>query len=111
MSIRRYLFPDPGILGLLRAINCKLDRVLSNQEIIMATLEETLAAVTAEDTKIDSIVAYNTGLKKQLDDALAGATLPAPVQAKIDDIFARANASAAKIDTALNANTPPPAVT
>lgn len=75
----------------------------------MATLDETLAATTAEDTKIDSIIAYNTGIKKQLDDALSGASLPPGVQAKVDAIFAQANASAAKIDTAMAANvTAPP---
>ena len=87
-------------------LNRKLDLILKNQETIMATLDETLAATTAEDTKIDSIIAYNTGIKKQLDDVLAGASLPPAVQAKVDAIFAQANASASKIDTALAANTP-----
>lgn len=73
----------------------------------MASLDETLAAVSAEDTKIDSIIAYNTGLKKQLDDVLSGANLPPGVQAKVDAIFNQANASAGKIDTAIAANTPP----
>ena len=75
---------------------------------IMASLDETLAAVTAEDTKVDSIIALLTGIKQQLADALAGTTLPAGVQAKVDQIFAQATASAGKIDTAIAANTPTP---
>lgn len=77
----------------------------------MATLDETLAAVTAEDTKVDSIIALVAGLKQQLADALAGTTLPPATQAKIDAIFSQATASAGKIDTAITANTPPAAPT
>lgn len=88
-----------------------LQPILKKLETFMATLDETLAAVTAEDTKIDGIIALVTGLKQQLADALAGTTLPPAVQQKIDAVFATATASAGKIDTALAANTPaaPPA--
>lgn len=86
-----------------------LARIIENQEKIMATLDETLAAVTAEDSKVDSIIALVDGLKKQLADALAGTTLPPAVQAKVDAVFAQATASAGKIDTAITANTPPTA--
>lgn len=73
----------------------------------MATLDDTLAAVTAASTKTDSLIALTAGLKKQLDDVLAGVTLPAGVQAKIDQIFALETDDAAKIDAAITANTPP----
>lgn len=72
----------------------------------MATLQETLDAVTAEDAGVDSIIAYNDGLKKQLADALSGVTLPAGVQGKVDAIFAQANTSAGKIAAALNTSPP-----
>lgn len=85
-----------------------LHHIIETLEKIMATLDETLAAVTAEDTKVDSIIALVDGLKKQLADALAGVTLPPDTQAKVDAIFAQANASAGKIDTAITANTPTP---
>lgn len=71
----------------------------------MASLDETLAKVTEEDTDIDSVIALVTGLKQQLADALAGANLPPDTQAKVDAIFAQASASAGKIVTALGANT------
>lgn len=73
------------------------------------TLDETLAAVTAEDSRVDSVIAYVATLKQQLADALSGVTVPPAVQAKINSIFDLSTASAAKVDTALNANVPPPA--
>jgi len=90
----------------LDVISGKLSLIIRNQEKIMATLDETLAAVTAEDTKVDSIIALLTGIKAQLDAVLAGGLTP-EVQAKVDAIFAQATGSAAKIDTAIAANTPP----
>jgi Mg/Co/Ni transporter MgtE len=107
MNFHHHIHLDPEVAGLLRDINRKLGTILENQEKIMATLDETLAAVTAEDTKVDSIIALVDGLKKQLADALAGTTLPPETQAKVDAIFQQATASAGKIDTAITANTPP----
>lgn len=69
------------------------------------TLDETLAAVTAESAKDDSIIALLAGLKQQLADALANANLSPENQAKVDAIFDQATANAAKIDTAITANT------
>lgn len=73
------------------------------------TVDETLAVVTAEDTRIDSVIAYAAGLKQQLADALSGVTIPPAVQTKINQIFDLSSASAAKVDVALNANVPPAA--
>lgn len=73
----------------------------------MATLDEVLALVTDEDTKLDSVIALIDGLKQQLDDALAGITLPPAVQAKVDEIFSRATTNAAKIVDALDTTNPP----
>lgn len=83
-----------------------LAHIIHTLEKIMATLDETLAAVTAEDNKVDSIIALVNGLKTQLADALSGASLPPAVQAKVDAVFAQVTASAGKIDTAITANTP-----
>jgi hypothetical protein len=69
------------------------------------TPDETLAAVTAADSKVDSIIAFAAGLKQQLKDALAGVTLPPAVQAKINSIFDLSTADAAKVDAAMEANT------
>lgn len=71
------------------------------------TIDEVLAAVTAEDTKADSIIALLNGIEQQLKDALAGVSLPPAVQAQLDAIFDKATASSAKIDAAIQANTPP----
>lgn len=95
------------IIRRIDKIEHKLNRLIEGQWKIMATLDETLAEVTAEDTKVDSIIALIGGLQQQLADALSGATLPPGVQAKVDQIFAQATASAGKIDTAISANTPP----
>jgi hypothetical protein len=74
----------------------------------MATLQETLDAVTEEDGRVDSIIAFLDGIKKQLDDVLSGTTLPPAVQSAFDAVFASAKASSGKIDAALNTNVPPP---
>lgn len=75
------------------------------------TFAEALAAVTAADTRVDSIIADRAALKSQLDAALANTVITPAVQAQINAIFDTSTADAAKIDTALNANVPPPAPT
>lgn len=67
----------------------------------MATLDQVLQDVNDESDELDKLSALIAGLKQQLADALAGVTLPAGVQAKIDAVFAGAEANKAKINTAL----------
>lgn len=67
------------------------------------TIDEALAATQAAAAGGDSIIAYTVALKKQLDDALSGVTLPAGVQAKINEIFDVDTATAAKIAAAVPA--------
>lgn len=86
-------------------LDARLDRSHERQNKIMATLDETLAAVTEESTKDDSIIALLAGIKQQLADALSGATLPPAVQAKVDAVFAQATQNSAKIQAAIDANT------
>lgn len=76
-------------------------------EKIMPTLDETLAKVTEQGDRLDSLLAFVSGLKKQLEEALAGQLTP-EMQAKIDAIFTEAEENRAKIDEALNVNVPPP---
>lgn len=76
-------------------------------EKIMPTLDETLAKVTEQGDRLDSLLAFVSGLKKQLEEALAGQMTP-EMQAKIDAIFTEAEENRAKIDEALNVNVPPP---
>ena len=82
-----------------------LQAILNKLEKIMASLDETLAAVQQESTVDDSIIALLTGLKAQLDAAIAGGLTPA-AQAKVDAIFAAAQANSAKVSDAVTANTP-----
>lgn len=80
-------------------------------EVLMITVDDIVADVEGQKTRIASIIALLNGIKAQLADALAGVTLPAGVQAKIDAIDAGLKAEAADLDGALNANVPPPPVT
>lgn len=97
-------FVDDGkhaqIIGLL-------NQLLHQGKTIMASLDEVLQDVTDESTKLDSLSTLIAGLKQQVADALAGTTLPPAVQAKVDAVFAGAEANKAKIDAALNANVTP----
>lgn len=72
----------------------------------MATLDDVLAGVADESTKEDSLIALVTNLKTQLDQILAGGLTPA-AQAKVDALFASVTANVNKVQTAIDANTPP----
>lgn len=74
-------------------------RILKNQELIMAALDDLAAAVAAEDTVIDSAVTLLNGLKAALD---AAGTDPAKLAALSADITAKT----AALSTAVSANTP-----
>lgn len=82
--------------------------LLNNQKLdqIMKSLDEVLADVTDESTQIDSLSTLFANVEQQLKDALSGATLPAPVQAKVDAIFAGIETNKAKVVTAINSGTP-----
>ncbi len=95
------------VLFRLKLVEQKLDTVLLVLEKIMASLDDVLADVTAESTKLDSLTAFVAGLKQQLADALAGANLPPAVQSKVDAIFAAVETNKQKVQDALDANVPP----
>lgn len=92
---------SPGLLSLVQ-------RILDNQGIMMSTLDEVLSDVQSEGTVVDGISTLITGLQQQLKDALAGTTLPAGVQAKIDAVFSAVEANKAKLASALVSGTPAP---
>jgi hypothetical protein len=96
----------------LEQIDSKLDfviallgTVLRKERRIMATLDQVLADTTDEATLDDSIITLLTGIKKQLDDALANSITPAQ-QAQIDQIFTNLEANKVKVAAAITANTP-----
>lgn len=80
--------------------------ILANQETIMATLDDLVAAATAEDTKIDSLIALVQALKAKVDEIVAGMLTPEQ-QAKIDAAFAAIGDNPERIQAAIDANTPP----
>lgn len=82
-------------------------RILHRMEKMMSTLDEVLADVTEEGTKLDSLAAFIAGLKQQIADALAGTTLPPAVQAKVDAVFAGVESNKGKVQAALDANVSP----
>ena len=77
----------------------------------MATIDDVLADVTAETTQISGLSTLISGLQTQLAAALAGTTIPAAVQAKIDAVFAAAESNKAALVAALNTGVPPVVVT
>lgn len=91
-------------------LDAKLDRILCNQEKLMATLDDDIAAVAAQSTQIDGVSTLITSLEQKIADALSGTTLPAPVQAKVDALFTALQTNSGKIATAINTGTPAAAV-
>jgi len=79
----------------------QLELINQRLEKMMATLDQVLQDVNDESAELDKLSVFIAGLKQQITDALSGATLPAGVQAKIDAVFAGAEANKAKINTAL----------
>lgn len=74
----------------------------------MPTLDEILAKVIEQDTRLDSVRELIIGLRQQVKDLLAqiGGISPEN-QAKIDAIFVQAQKNSAEIEEAIAENTPP----
>jgi len=87
------------LLGMLNQTNTLLNQVLAQEKTIVATLADVQAAVTAEDTVIDSAVTLIQGLAAQIK------ALPAN-QAAIDALAADVTAKAKVLADAVVANTP-----
>ena len=78
------------------------EAILMALEQIMASLDGIIAEVAKEQTEIGGITALIAGLRQQVADALASQTIPPPLQAKVDAIFAAAQANNAALVQALN---------
>ena len=76
-------------------------------EHIMATIDDLAKDISDETTAIDSVATLVTGLRQQVTDALAGASISPSVQQKLDAVFATAETNKAKLAKALAANVPP----
>ncbi len=88
-----------GLQGKLAHIQASLDALLDQGKKIMATLTDVQAAVTAEDTVIDSAIVLLKGLAAQV------AALQ-PNQAAIDALAADITAKTQTLADAVAANTP-----
>lgn len=97
---------DARILGLLEELVRKVDLIGQKVNAEMATLDDILNDVTAEPTLIASLSTLLTGIQSQLAAALAGTTLPTAVQAKVDAVFAAAEANKTALTAAVAANVP-----
>ena len=84
----------------------QLDRIEKAQTMADLTLDDILAATTAEQTADASIVTLLQGVEAQLATALAGQGISPAAQAKINTIFANMQANIGTITAAVTANTP-----
>ena len=99
-TIHVYLHPtDVELQGRLDKLQSALNALTLQGKLIMATLADVQAAVTAEDTVIDSAITLLNGLAAQIA-ALA------PNQAAIDALAADVTAKTATLAAAVTANTP-----
>lgn len=92
------------LLALLVEIRHNQGLFAAQLEHIMKTLDDIVADVEEESTTLDSLASFVAGLKQQITDALAGTTLPPPVQAKIEAVFAGIESNKAKLAKAMEAN-------
>jgi ABC-type transporter Mla subunit MlaD len=95
-----------------------LRTIIKNQEKIMIDTSKILAAVAAEKTKVDSLIALangQTATMKNLSTQLAAAIAAndpaalAQVQADLDQAAADLSAETEAVSAAVDANTPPAA--
>ena len=104
IRVDHYVYPtgESDLAAILRKLDGLAQLIRQEGATIMATLDQVLATVTEETTIIESIGALIQGLK----DQIANAGLTAADQAKVDQIFATAEANKAALATAVVANTP-----
>jgi hypothetical protein len=99
VDLHVHIKPDPEVRARLDAILDQLGLVVSNQETMMAAIDDLQAAVAAEDTVIDSAITLIQGIPALI--AAAGVD-PAKLAALQTDITTKSSALAA----AVAANTP-----
>lgn len=92
------------LMALLVEIRDTQRLLLERQYEMAKTLDDIVAEVEEESTTLDSLASFVAGLKQQITDALAGTTLPPPVQAKIEAVFAGIESNKAKLAKAMEAN-------
>lgn len=118
MQIHIHHHPDEETAERLCRIETMLGNILENQEDIMIDTSKIIAAVAAEKTKVDSLIALANGqsatmkdLSAQLAAAIAAndpAAL-AQVQSDLDKAADDLSTETAAVGAAIDANTPPTA--
>lgn len=99
IDVHIHSIDDVELKGKLDQILASLSALTTQGNQIMSTLADVQAAVTAEDTVVDSAIALLQGLAAQIA-ALA------PNQAAIDALAADVTAKTTALATAVAANTP-----
>lgn len=89
------------VMRRLDALDSKIDLILRNQEISMATMDQLKAAVQRNTDVDSSVITLLQGISQQLKDAQA-ANDPSAIQTVIDQIDANTKA----MSDAVTANTP-----
>lgn len=89
------------VMRRLESMDEKIDLVIEDTEIIMATMDELKAAVTRNTSVDDSVLALLQGISQQLKDAQAANDPQA-----IADVIAQLDANTQKMTDAVTANTP-----
>jgi hypothetical protein len=69
------------------------------------TVEQILAKVTERDTVDASLIELTRGIKRRLDEIIAGG-LPPAVQAQVDQLFQKLDDGNVKVAAAVVENTP-----
>lgn len=95
------------LMALLVEVKNEQSLIRQILEKLMPTLDQVLADVEEESTKLDGLATFIAGLKQQITDALAGEKLSPAVQAKIDAVFAGVESNKTKIVSAMDANVTP----
>jgi hypothetical protein len=94
------------ILERLEDLSILLGRLQQEVRHMDHNIDELTAEVADESTQIDSLSVLTANIKKALDDALSGASLPPAVQAKVNAIFSSIQNNKQKVVDSINANTP-----
>jgi hypothetical protein len=93
-----------AVLALQRTLLARQDRVRITQEVIMRTIDELLRAVSAQSTRIDSVLAVVAGLRQRIATELAETNVPEATQQKIDKVFDEVEANSSRLQRALDEN-------
>lgn len=92
------------VAAVVRALNGMEGSIHYKLEKIMHSLDDLLAAVATQKTKIDSLIQLVVSLKGQVT-AVMGGTLTPSQQMRIDQVFDAVAANADEVDAAITANT------